>query len=364
MLQKFPVNRDNSFYQAWPDLALTRSGRLVCVFSECTHHGDRTHSRIMGVTSDDRGRTWTAKRPVTPALLKKKPGDPHWNCARVTTLRDGRLVVIVDRVAGAHEGAENGGEQSNWLWFSGDEGETWQGPVATPVTGIVPDQIVELAHGPHAGRWTTAAHSFQGPDRRLWSQRLWYSDDAGKSWQGPSIIAGEPGLKLCEGSVLELPGEGGLVCFLRENSALGLDAFRAFSRDGGVTWSTLSKFPLPGCHRPVAGMLQSGRVLITHRFLPGSAGGWGWMTQNVFVALTDTASCANPERNAAKLRIMPLDYDRSPVADTGYTGWVQFPDGEIYIVNYIVDDADPLAQIRGYSLREEDFYLPTQGITD
>ena len=42
---------------------------------------------------------------------------------------------------------------------------------------------------------------------------------------------------------------------------------------------------------------------------------------------------------------MPVDFDRSPVADLGYSGWVQFEDGEIYIVNYIVDDA-PKAQIR------------------
>jgi sialidase-1 len=35
---------------------------------------------------------------------------------------------------------------------------------------------------------------------------------------------------------------------------------------------------------------------------------------------------------------------------------VQFPDGEIYIVNYILDDA-PKAQIRGYSLTMRDFWL-------
>ena len=53
---------------------------------------------------------------------------------------------------------------------------------------------------------------------------------------------------------------------------------------------------------------------------------------------------------------MPIDFDRSPVSDLGYSGWVQFEDGEIYIVNYIVDDA-PKAQIRGYSLTENDFIL-------
>ncbi|HOM57560.1 MAG TPA: hypothetical protein PLG27_07410, partial [Candidatus Latescibacteria bacterium] len=61
-------------------------------------------------------------------------------------------------------------------------------------------------------------------------------------------------------------------------------------------------------------------------------------------------------RNEAHTRILPVDFDRSPVSDTGYSGWVQFEDGEIYIVNYIVDDA-PKAQIRGYSLHPSDFLL-------
>ena len=42
------------------------------------------------------------------------------------------------------------------------------------------------------------------------------------------------------------------------------------------------------------------------------------------------------------------------MSDTGYSGWVQFDDGEIYVVNYIVDDA-PNGQIRGYALRLEEF---------
>jgi sialidase-1 len=62
-------------------------------------------------------------------------------------------------------------------------------------------------------------------------------------------------------------------------------------------------------------------------------------------------------REEAQVRLFPLDYDRSPVSDTGYTGWVQFEDGEIFVVNYIVDDA-PRGQIRGYGFREEDIVLP------
>ena len=82
----------------------------------------------------------------------------------------------------------------------------------------------------------------------------------------------------------------------------------------------------------------------------------GWWTQNLFAALTDVPSCLAADRNGAHTRIMPIDFDRSGESDTGYSGWVQFPDGEIYVVNYIMDDA-PKAQIRGYSFFESDFLL-------
>jgi len=355
MIQRFLVSRDDTIYQAWPDVALTRSGRLVCIFSECTHHGDRSYSRIMLAHSDDRGRSWSAKRSLTEPLRGDPARDPYWNCARVMGLPDGRLAAVVDRIAGRHEGV--GGEQSNWLWFSGDEGETWTGPTATPVVGIVPDRLVVLRHGRHASRWLLAAHTVLavGSDR-VWHERCWYSDNAGRSWTGPRTVAAEPGLRLCEGSIVELPG-GELVCFLRENSKLGLDAFKSVSRDGGETWEAPTAFPLPGCHRPVAGVLRSGRVLITYRFMQGGRGWLGTWTQNVFAALTDVDSCLARERNEAWTRILPLDFDRSPQSDLGYTGWVQLDDDEIYVVNYIVDDA-PKAHIRGYALRESDFVLP------
>jgi len=353
-MQKFLISRDDALYHAFPDVALTSTGRLVCVFAECTHHSNRDYTRIMLTSSTDRGRTWTAKRPLSDALRGNPQQDPFWNCPRISALADGRLVVVGDRVAGRDEGV--GGEQSNWLWFSANDGESWDGPRATPVNGIVPDQLVELRHGPHAGRWLLSAHTvLRVQEKPVWTERCWFSDDRGGSWHGPQTIVAAPELQLCEGSIVELPG-GELVCFLRENSFRGLDAFKAISHDGGAYWEGPINFPLPGCHRPVAGMLHSGRVMITHRFLQGGNGWLGHWTQNFFAGLTDAQSCLAPERSGAWTRILPVDYDRSAVADTGYSGWVQFPDGEIYVVNYIVDDA-PKAQIRGYTLTESDFIL-------
>ena len=92
------------------------------------------------------------------------------------------------------------------------------------------------------------------------------------------------------------------------------------------------------------------------RFMQGGKGWLGSWTQNLFAALTDDESALAPVRSRAWTRILPVDFDRSPESDQGYTGWVQFEDGEIYIVNYIMENA-PKAQIRGYSLRGEDFLL-------
>lgn len=62
MIQEFTISRDDSVYEAWPDIVLTPSSKLICVFAECTHHHDRSYTRIMLTESDDRGRTWTPKR--------------------------------------------------------------------------------------------------------------------------------------------------------------------------------------------------------------------------------------------------------------------------------------------------------------
>jgi len=83
----------------------------------------------------------------------------------------------------------------------------------------------------------------------------------------------------------------------------------------------------------------------------------GTRTQNFFAALTDEASALATTRRQAWTRILPVDFDRSPKSDLGYSGWVQFADGEIYIVNYILDDW-PRGQIRGYALTMDEFLLP------
>jgi sialidase-1 len=162
-------------------------------------------------------------------------------------------------------------------------------------------------------------------------------------------LAADPKYNLCEVSVLECE-DGTLVAFLRENSRKGYDILKTLSRDGGETWSELYPTPMDCGHRPVSGFLRDGRVMVTYRYIPSA-------TQNTFAAFFEPEALTETDRRAQRGRIMPLDYDRNPSPDLGYTGWVQFEDGEIYVVNYIKDDADK-AYIRGYSFRPEDVLLP------
>jgi len=362
MIESFTVSRDDGIYEAFPDVALTASGKLVCVFAECNHHGDRSYTCVMVTESSDRGRSWSAKRALTVPLRWSGDTIAWWNCPRITALTDGRLVAVVDYCEGHKPGEPASiGVRRNLLFVSRDDGQTWDGPHETPVRGIVPDRLIELKRGEHAGRWVMSAHiaEHEAGGSRLFWQRAWYSDDQGESWEGPVTIAHDPGLKLCEGSTVEMPA-GELVCFLRENSGRGWDMRKAVSRDGGETWDGPCPMPVPGCHRPVGGVLQSGRVLITHRYVQG---GKGWTAdgsfsmpaQNLLAALTTVEGCLSENRDGP-VRLRPIDHDRSPNSDIGYSGWVQFEDGEIYIVSYLVDEA-PNGHIRGYALSERDIVL-------
>ena len=116
MIQKFTISRDDSIYEAFPDVMLSPSGKLICVFAECTHHGDRSYTRIMLTDSTDHGRTWSPKRPLTAPANEMA----YWNCARIMQLRDGRIAVLVDKVH------KNNGR--NYLFFSEDDGQTWSEP--------------------------------------------------------------------------------------------------------------------------------------------------------------------------------------------------------------------------------------------
>ena len=343
-IRRITVSRDDSIYEAWPDVAMTESGKLIAVFTECEHHQNRNNSRLMLTESLDRGETWGKKVAFTERSSNDRIGEiggsPYYNCARIGRLRNGRMYLLCDRIYG-RESPEMRSELH--LWLGDAEGKVWDEPITLPLVGIVPDKILEL----DSGRIIVSAH-FAHPETKKLTQYLIYSDDGMKTWSAPVTVASDPGMNLCEASLLA--HEGVIVAFLRENSRLGYDILKTVSYDGGESWSRLAPTPMDCGHRPVAGKLADGRVMVTYRYIPYS-------TQNLFAALLRAEDLTKSERREQTVRIMPLDYDRNPSPDLGYTGWVQLDDGEIFVIHYIKDDAEK-AQIRGYKFRPEDIEFP------
>ncbi|NMA20790.1 MAG: exo-alpha-sialidase, partial [Lentisphaerae bacterium] len=148
-IAKFTISNDPDLYEAWPDVVLTPSGQLICVFSECTHHCNRSYTRIMLTESTDRGRTWSPKHPLTEGT---RDLPYYYNCPRISKLADNRLVVIVDKIPSSGESNER--QARNVMFFSSDEGKSWSAPQDTMLNGIVPDKVLQL----ETGRMIIAAH--------------------------------------------------------------------------------------------------------------------------------------------------------------------------------------------------------------
>ena len=233
------------------------------------------------------------------------------------------------------------------LWFGDGEGNEWGEEINLGFKAIVPDKLTEL----ESGRWILGGQ-FKSAETKKIEQFLWYSDDKGKTWSDRVTVATDPALNLCETSIIEI-ADNTLVAFLRENSRRGYDILKCISYDGGETWGDIYATPMDCGHRPAALKLQDGRVMVTYRYIPTES-------HNFFGAILKTEELTIPERHKQSARIFPIDYDRNPLPDLGYSGSVQFTDGEIYVVTYIKDDAEK-AHIRGYSFYPSDIELPKIG---
>ena len=208
--------------------------------------------------------------------------------------------------------------------------------IKTTMTGIVPDKILELDN-----KWLLITQERNSVLDTL----IYFSYDLGSTWTDKKILAHNSNYNLCETSSIKIDNK--IVALMRENSGKGIDALKIISEDGGNTWSEIYNMPIPACHRPVITELKEDYYLITYRFDQGKFFGKGHHGQNIMGCLIKKEDILEIDRDKIESR----NYDRNINSNCGYTGAVQFEDGMIYIVSYIVDD-NPVGQIRGYS-----FYL-------
>ena len=404
-VEKRTISRSDHIYEAFPDIARTRGGALVLVYRECMGHAPFPFSRIAVRRSLDGGNQWSDRTILLETVASAEQVDKarSWlapdalagyeeslnriheawqrdasiNCPRIITLADGSLMLVADiRIAV--------GRDARWvnkMWRSTDEGLTWSLPVDMPLDreGVVP-QITQLRDGRIL---LGLAVQEQGKDL----QGVTFSSDNGKTWSRIQLLPRSEGLlEADETGFVELD-DGTLVGFGRnralEKQRRPSTGVKVISTDGGRTWEGPFETWLLGLEgRPKVGLLASGEVCVTYRLgSPNEMLAMHVMTQAT-AKMKSTADLVPrqplPEDIPAQAarqkgedrpwyltsyyagRTLVLDLDRSVHRDEGYSGWVQLPSGDIFVVDYITDDA-PLAQIRGYLVRRSDYILFPDG---
>ncbi len=364
-MQTITVSRNDEIYEAFADVAQAADGTLVCTYRESMGHSSRPFSRVIVRRSFDRGLTWGPRQVAIERTEEETArGLGRLNCSRIAACRDGTLLLIVDLLL--RETFEEYLEPRpcmNLLLRSRDDGATWEGPEETGLTeGIVPS-IKELSNGDLVVGLAEQWPGPKGVEDYVEVQTTYRSTDRGRTWEGPfkvpdpegSPCTGRP-WRLNEGDYAEMD-DGTLVIYMREDGE-GLSGWKSFSRDGGRTWSAPVRTHMLRClGRPSVGRLRSGEVAVTYRVSCGLSTSLGLYVETAAEALRGAPEQYQGE---TEIRFAFLDNDRALSADSGYSGWVQRPDGSLYVVNYVTDDA-PRAHIRGYVVNREDWYLFPEG---
>jgi len=399
---KLTVSRHDNIYECFPDVARTLDGTLVCVYRESMMHAPFPFSRLVVRRSRDNGMNWSERQILLECVANQDriKENSIWlehdaiagyeesrarieddaligasiNCPRLISLQNGTLLLISDLCVAW---LDDHNQWENWLWRSKDNGVTWEGPQkANSLDKIVPS-LTQLRNGDlllGLARETDIV-SF-----------IYRSSDEGRTWSEPMQLPFNEDYMPDEISFVELD-DGTIVGFGRnyakEKKRLPSGGIKIISRDGGKTWDGPFDTWLMALEgRPKAGLLRSGEVCITYRCdMPNEMLAMHVMSQ----AAAESEKIGEmikrmpvPEDTAAKMaeekgeerswymtsyypgRTIILDCDRSVHRDGGYSGWVQLDNGDIYVVDYINDDA-PLAHIRGYIVSRADIILFPEG---
>ena len=371
-MQKITVSRNDDIYEAFADIARAADGTLVCTYRESMCHSQRPFSRVVVRRSGDRGLTWGPRQVICECTREETAaGKGRYNCSRIAACADGTLLLVVDELnVQAWEEYLEPAPCRNLLFRSGDGGLTWDGPEDTGITeGIVPS-IKELAGG---DLLIGVTEQFEGDDPgRGFSeaQTVYRSADRGATWEGPARVPNPPGptvsgekWRLNEGDFAEMD-DGRVVLYMREDGER-LSAWKSLSEDGGRTWSEPLRSQMPYCHgRPSVGRLRSGEVAVTYRMSVGRSTCLALYVETAAEAVRGLAGAGSRDMedysSTEEARFAVLDNDRSAWADSGYSGWVQLDSGDLYVVNYVNDDA-PRAFVRGYLVGRADWYLFPEG---
>ncbi len=346
------VSRDDSVYKAVPDLAMCDDGSLVCTYRESLFHLFHPFSRIVAQISRDGGLNWGPKQIVDECPDYEEDGG--LNTPRILHLGNNRLILICDWIPPFEP--ENSPNTEIVIWRSEDGGASWSSREKTGIKGNICPCIFKTSSGTVIIGGDNNCLPVPG---EVWTINTFLSFDDGQTWEASAPVASTDELWLNEGTFAELD-DGSLICFMREDRER-ICGYKALSKDGGRTWEGPYPTELLVCiGRPHAGRLQSGEIAVTY--------GLGTSPRQLVLHAENQASAADPESalNVRKSHLEPtfrrffIDHDRSIHPDGAYSSWVQLPSGDLFVIQYIVDDA-PMGHIRSYLISRSDWLLCPEG---
>jgi len=270
-----PRSINNKVFEVWrspgrftknPDIIELPSGRLMLVYSDNDDHWSQENQILTLLASDDEGETWFKHKEIGSRDIRK--GEERYVTPRLSRLKDGRLVVLIDQNDYTHFHEDQ--PPGILAFWSEDDGETWTGEQETGIMGFEPDRMMDLPDG----RLAVLSHVMIG-ETRAYAEIMHCSDDGGKTWYNNATIAHDGHHFFCEGALVILNDGKELACVMRENHSGGISSFVSFSQDNGNTWSSPQRLPF-AIHRPYLKELEPGKVLVTGRHVNGGLGTYGW----------------------------------------------------------------------------------------
>lgn len=198
-------------------------GRLLLVYGEFYGGSDGSMATLQGLYSADGGRSWEGKHLVQPNI-----GGRNVMSASLLRLACGDILLSFLRKDSPRA------QCTPFVRRSADEGRTWS--EALPVTPVSEtyyvvnnDRLVQL----RGGRVLMPASTY-APGFANLGDRVFFSDDNGRTWRAPAVHPFLPESKVGaqEPGVIELR-DGGVMMWCRSD----LNAIhRCYSRDGGETF--------------------------------------------------------------------------------------------------------------------------------
>ena len=284
-MKRLPVDRrvtiaqdaDDELYLCRADVAVTESGKLLCVFIESdNHNGERFQNIAMSESLDD-GHTWADPhdRSRSYGILAYGRADQEGyrhSTPNIQTLPDGRLVISTGRA----RGKPPLDVPVLTLFWSEDEGRTWsEAQHVWESQGTAVDRVRQLSNGD----LIVGMHNRKQPDypeTGATQEVIFRSTDGGATWMRvPQICASHRYKSWHEASFVEL-GEGRIVMFVGDLTRHAFPTFWCFSDDWGYNFTEPVMAPWFG-QKNEAGILRSGKTFVTFRQHGGEQGYSAWL---------------------------------------------------------------------------------------